>query len=375
MRVLHLYSGNLFGGIETLLLTMARHQRAYAGLDHAFGLSFRGRLSQELHALSAPVHELGEVRISRPATVLRARRRLRGLLERERFDVAICHAPWSQAVFGPVVIRAKVPEVFWAHDAVTGTHWLQRWARFTVPDLVVSNSRFTAGSLSRLYGRARVEVVYAPVAPGQPITEAERGALRAELATPDDAIVIVQASRMERWKGHSPHLEALAQLGDEPSWVCWLVGGAQKPEERSYLAELRRRAEELGIADRVRFVGQRADVGRLLQAADVHCQPNTGPEPFGVAFVEALYAGLPVVTSDFGGAREIVDESCGFRVPPGDVGALSTVLGRLIRDAALRSRLGGAAPVRARTLSDPVAQARRLHQLLAASFSTGGIEG
>jgi glycosyltransferase involved in cell wall biosynthesis len=50
---------------------------------------------------------------------------------------------------------------------------------------------------------------------------------------------------------------------------------------------------DLRIADRVRFAGQRDDVPRLLAAADLHCQPNSSPEPFGVAFVEALAAGLP----------------------------------------------------------------------------------
>ena len=49
----------------------------------------------------------------------------------------------------------------------------------------------------------------------------------------------------------------------------------------------------------------------LLAAADLFCQPNTAPEPFGLSLVEALQAGLPVVTSGIGGACEIVDASCG----------------------------------------------------------------
>ena len=68
----------------------------------------------------------------------------------------------------------------------------------------------------------------------------------------------------------------------------------------------------------MRFLGQREDVPRLMAAADVFCQPNTGPEPFGIVLVEALYAGLPVVTSGFGGAAEIVDQTCGVLTAPGD---------------------------------------------------------
>ena len=70
-----------------------------------------------------------------------------------------------------------------------------------------------------------------------------------------------------------------------------------------------------GLAERVRFLGERADVPDLLGAADIHCQPNSSPEPFGLAFVEALHAALPVVTSDAGGAREIVTPACGVLVP------------------------------------------------------------
>src|SRR4029077_2024641 len=111
-----------------------------------------------------------------------------------------------------------------------------------------------------------------------------------------------------------------------------------------YLEALRAEAAALGIAPRVNFLGQRGDVARLLAAADIHCQPNTGPEPFGITFIEALYAGLRVVTSAIGGALEIVDDSCGILVEPNDPAALAAVLGRLIEDRGLAALLGGAGP-------------------------------
>ena len=115
---------------------------------------------------------------------------------------------------------------------------------------------------------------------------------------------------MESWKGHALHLDALAHLRDLPDWRCWIVGGAQRPHEVAYETMLRRRADTLGLAERVVFTGHRTDVARLLAAADIQCQPNTGPEPFGITFVEAMAAGLPVVTTAMGGALEIVDDSC-----------------------------------------------------------------
>jgi glycosyltransferase involved in cell wall biosynthesis len=134
--------------------------------------------------------------------------------------------------------------------------------------------------------------------------------------------------------------------------------------ERQFFQEVQDRAVALGIADRIRFLGQRKDVHRLFAAADIHCQPNTGPEPFGIAFVEALYAGLPVVTSNFGGGAEIVDASCGILTPPGDVDAVATALRLLITDPARRRQLGRHGASRAATISDPGRQLEVLRRLL-----------
>jgi glycosyltransferase involved in cell wall biosynthesis len=366
MRVLHVYSGNLFGGIEAMLVAIARQPGSSAGLESEFALSFEGRLSEELAAAGACVHRLGEVRVSRPATVRRARRALKVLIASRRFDRVICHASWSHAVFGGPIRRTGVPLVVWAHDVLDGTHWTERWARRTPPDLAICNSRFTAASVKAIHSGVPVAVVHPPAHVAHtPLTAAERDAVRAELTTPPGAVVVVQASRMEAWKGHTVLIDALARLRDRDDWVCWQIGGAQRPREIEYVESLAARARELQVADRIRFIGQRADVMRLLAAADIHCQPNTNPEPFGVAFVEALAAGLPVVTTAIGGALEIVDESCGALVPPSAVAALSESLERLMDDASLRAKLGARAGARARELSDPAMQLHRLHDVLA----------
>jgi glycosyltransferase involved in cell wall biosynthesis len=141
------------------------------------------------------------------------------------------------------------------------------------------------------------------------------------------------------------------------------VGGAQRPAEVRYFEELKERAAQLNITDHVRFLGQRADVRQLLAAADIHCQPNIGPEPFGITFLEALDAGLPVVTTAQGGALEIVDQTCGILTPPGDAEALARSLRKLIESPDLRSHLGRAGPPRARALCDPARQMSRLYSL------------
>ena len=372
MRVLHVYSGNLYGGIETLLVTMARTRALCPAIEPEVALCFEGRLSAELAATGVPVHHLPAARASRPQTIGRARRALAAVVASGRFDRVICHAAWSQALFGGVVKRAKVPLVFWAHDIATGTHWTERVARRVRPDLVISNSRHTAQSLNLLYDNVPSIVLTYPIdTHAATPTASEREALRRELGTAADATVLIQVSRMEAWKGHAVVIEALGLLRAQPAWMWWVVGGAQRPAEAAYVAELVAAARRLGIDDRVRWLGERQDVRQLLGAADVHCQANIAPEPFGIAYVEALAAGLPVVASRMGGAAEIVDDTCGVLVPPGDSRALAAALDRLFLDRGVRAKLSHGAPARARYLSDPARQLSKLADALAAMSPAG----
>jgi glycosyltransferase involved in cell wall biosynthesis len=169
---------------------------------------------------------------------------------------------------------------------------------------------------------------------------------------------------MEKLKGQELHLRALATLPSGIAWECWQVGGPQTDAEREYFAKVRGLATRLGVSRRVRWLGERTDVRRLLSAADIYCQPNLTPDAFGITFVEALYAGLPVVTTAMGGAMEIIDESCGMLVPPDETGQLARALEGLLRDPARRARLAAAARARAAEISDPAKQLQRLHREL-----------
>src|SRR6266851_284974 len=151
MNVLHLSAGNLFGGVETLLVTLARQRGLCPEMTPHFALCFEGRLASELRDAGVSVRLLNEVRVRKPWTVWRARRMLAGLLQQQRFDVVVCHSVWPQALFGPVVRSAGLPLIFWLHDLPRGTHWLERWAKWTRPDVVICTSRFTAEGLPNLY--------------------------------------------------------------------------------------------------------------------------------------------------------------------------------------------------------------------------------
>ena len=366
VRVLHVNAGNLYGGIETFLVTLARRRSVCADMVASFALCFEGRLAEELRASGVPVHLLGSARLSRPWTVGQVRRRLYGLLIAERCDVVVTHGCWPHLIAAPVARRARRPLAFWAHSANEGRDWLEWWATRTIPDLVVANSLETERRVrAHLFPNSRMEILHYPVNPPSDSNPAEtRSAIRAAHSIPHDAVVIVTACRMEPYKGNSLLLEALGLLTEVEGWHCWIVGGAQRPKEARFMSRLQRQASTLGVTDRVQFLGQRADVPALLAAADIHCQPNLGPEPFGIVFVEALYAGLPVVTTALGGALEIIDDTCGVLVTPGDAANLANVLANVIKDGQTRKRLGAGGPARAAALCDPVAQLGRMEALL-----------
>jgi glycosyltransferase involved in cell wall biosynthesis len=357
MRAVHVAAGNLYGGVERILVEIASAPPGAS--QHEFAVCFDGRLLAELRQAHASCHVLGAVRFSRPISVWCARRKLNQFLADSSVDALICHSPWAYALAAPC---AKAPQrILWAHNALTGAHWTERRVSRTPPHLVVCNSRYTATAVATRLPSTPRQVVYPPVAPKTHPADT-RVHVRRELAAADGTTVVLIASRLEPMKGHVALLQAACGLHGD--WMMWVAGGAQRPPEVALETELRSFAATYGLGERVRFLGERADVPRLLRGADVFCQPNTSPEPFGVVFAEALAAGVPIVTSDAGGAREIVTAECGVLLPMGDVGALRESLQTLIDDLPRRMVLGAAGPQRAHAICDPATQMASLERVL-----------
>ena len=121
------------------------------------------------------------------------------------------------------------------------------------------------------------------------------------------------------------------------------------------LARLERRARELGLGERVAFLGH-VSFERLAaeyRSADVFCLPSR-QEGFGIVFLEAMAAGLPVVAARAAAVPEVVEDGvCGILVPPGDADALSAALDRLLEDTDARRRFGSAGALRVRRFDAP----------------------
>lgn len=150
---------------------------------------------------------------------------------------------------------------------------------------------------------------------------------RAALGTPERAPLLLGMGRLHPSKAHDVSLRALQRLPD--AWL-WIAGSG--PLE----TELKRLAVELGVAERVRWLGWRTDAPALYRTADVCVFPSRF-EPLGNVVIQAWAHGLPVVAADsVGPAALIRDGVDGRLVPVDDPAALAESAAELLDDRAMR---------------------------------------
>lgn len=162
----------------------------------------------------------------------------------------------------------------------------------------------------------------------------------------DGPPVVALVSRMLETKGVPDFVEAAAALrasGVDARFV--LVGDEDRGNPASISRDRIRRWVDAGI---VEYWGLRDDMPEVLRETDVVCLPSYYAEGLPKALIEAAACGLPIVTTDHPGCRDVVRHDVnGLLVPPRDVPALGSALRRLIDDPALRRRLGAAGRQRA----------------------------
>jgi glycosyltransferase involved in cell wall biosynthesis len=171
-----------------------------------------------------------------------------------------------------------------------------------------------------------------------------RAAVRAELGAAAEDCVIACVSRLVRHKGHPELLRAMEAT--PPNAMLWVVGERLSSDHGEDLEPHFARAEA-ALGRRIRRLGYRHDVARILAGADAFCLPSHF-EGLPMSVIEAMLTGLPVVATDIRGPREqVVEGATGYLVPPMQDAPLAAALSRLAADPALRARMGAAGRARA----------------------------
>jgi glycosyltransferase involved in cell wall biosynthesis len=347
----------LVSGAEEALCDLLR---ALPGDVEPCVASPRGPLEQRIQGLGVPVLEIpatdGSLRLH-PVHTPRALAQLgrtavaiRRLASRVRADVV--HANSIRAgLAATLAARLGAPKpVVYVHDclppgpvASLTRRWIGRGA-----GVVLANSRYTASHFEMPSFRASVRVVNYGVDverfdPGR----IDRSGARERLGLQDDEVVLAVVGQLTPWKGQDHAIRVLARAIDERPDLRLLLAGSAKFVSRAtrfdnqtYVRGLHELVDALGVAGRVAFLGEQADVPQLLRAVDVALVPSW-EEPFGRAVTEALAMEVPVVATSVGGPAEVVrDAEEGLLLGPKDLDGWAQAVSRLASDPALRAAMG-----------------------------------
>ncbi|MDF0530678.1 glycosyltransferase [Tsukamurella sp. 8F] len=355
MRVLHLASVMGIGGAEALVLEMVRRGHE-VGWESA--VASGGGLRADL--LAAEGFQTFDVPPAERSVsgLARARAAASAAVSAFRPDVVIAHNVSATAVarlarpalpaFVPLP-RRGVPVVTVFHGVGEADYrGAARVLTLTTDHVVV-----VADAIGRrLSGAGLRGVGTSVIRNAVTVPESvDRAAARAELELGDGPVALCLA-RMAEQKRHDILIDAW-KLRDDG--VLLLAG------DGPLRADLERRAAPLG--DRVRFLGARSDVPRLLAATDVTVLTSDW-EGLPIAVLESLAAGRPVVATDVDGLREVLGGGGGRLVPPRDPDAAARALGELLDDPAARAAEAEAGLATIRTAYDPGAMMRSYDDLI-----------
>ena len=316
------------------------------------GVCAEGPLLDAVRADGFEVVAMPFARSLNPLAQGRAYAALRSCFRRRQFDLVHAHMPISGLLARAAARAAGVPRIAYTGHGFLfnqpGPAWRRQLALALeraagrITDTYMTVSEEEAADARRLgihpaaqgIGNGRDPALFRP-------DPAARARLRAELGA--DGCVVMGTARLVRHKGWPELLEAMRGL---PAATLWVVGERLSSDHGDAMAA-EFSAAQAALGPRLRLLGYREDVAALLAAADIFCLPSHF-EGLPMSIIEAMLAGLPVVTTDIRGPREqVVEGVTGFLVPPGAVPPLAAALCRLAGDAGLRRRMGEAGRRRA----------------------------
>lgn len=244
-----------------------------------------------------------------------------------------CWYGWAAAAL------ARRPHVWHAREVVAQSELALRLERVLAAHFAVRVLAVSDAVASQLDSR-NVQVVTEEADPAE-FFPGRAGRARARYGLADDALVVGYVGRIDTWKGIDVLLEAAPELHGPQL----LIAGAPVAGKEGYFTSLSDRASSLGAHWLGPLSG--SDAADLIADLDCLVYPSTAPEPFGLVLVEALACGVPVVSTSWGGPREILAglaPSAGRLVPPGDAPALAGAITELL-PRATSARLRQARPV------------------------------
>lgn len=355
-RVLFLNTLGIIGGQEVVMLSIIKNLDRGRFTPVAASL-VDGPLVGELRSIGVPTTVLPKHRIRQPHRFALALVELARILSRERIDVVHCNGD-TLLLYGALAARWRhVPCVWHVYEpVVTGGSPYTRFLYEAQRRLRAAWTIFGTAAVEESYLRDYPELgPSSAIMPGVDVDELNRGAdpvaARRALGIPDHAPILLLIARVQRSKGQRELVEAVAELRGAfaPPHVVF-CGGAAVMTDEDYHDEVVDTVKRLGLDGRVHFTGHVPDETKknLLAAATVLVHP-AHREAFGIAVVEGMAAGKPVVVTDAIGPTSIVRGSgAGEIVKARDVAALAAALARRLENPEESREMGRLGQIRAR---------------------------
>ncbi|MGY0196283.1 glycosyltransferase [Leptothrix sp. BB-4] len=344
MRLLHIVESLDRGGLERVVCDLAAEQFRRGHQVEVLCLFTRGEFAEELAATGVRVHQAGKRQGLDWATLATLRRTVRA----GGHELIHTHNPVANyyAALAELTSWRSLPIVNTRHNMGARNPKDRREKLFRLSVARTAKVAMVSQQVSQKFidtgvvpaSKAAVVMNGIPLQRYHVADAAQRAAARAALGLPADALVIGTVGRLVGVKNHALLLQAVAPLkARHPGLVVAMIGDGPL---RGELAAL---AQSLSLGDAVCFIGERPDVPQVIGAYDVFAMPSLS-EGHSIALLEAASSGLAIVATAVGGNPEIVqDGRNGLLVPSQDAPALTAALDRLLGDATLRARLGGAA--------------------------------
>ncbi len=360
ISVVHVVAPARYGGLETVVTALTA-ELIHQG-DKVCVAAVLSPGDENEHPFLAALDDVGvdTVRIVVPGRAYhRERSILRDVLKQRQAQLLHTHGYRPDLIDGPVARRMGLPVVSTVHGYTGGgfrnrlNEWLQTRA-LRRSDAVIAVSSKLKGELaltgvaeSRLHTIANA---WRPAVPGFSRREA-----RARLGLEDDERVVAWVGRMSKGKGPDLMIRAMAALRDDQIRLSMVGAGAMESECRAL-------ADSLGIAGRVTWHGVVEDAGLHLSAFDVVALTSWS-EGTPMLLLEAMSAGVPIVTTAVGGIPDVVSEEEALLCDAGDVEQIASAIGMVFADPDAARRRADAARRRLDVEYDVESWARRHREL------------
>lgn len=329
--------GNVNDWLDTGEIEMESCTPGYTYVDHFRNQSRTARMrSRWLRKLMAYVFTVINVAKNLPYVF-----RICRLIRKHRIDVV--HANNSVFVLLAAVIT-RTPLIWHFHGIpAEPPSLLERLLQFRVNRFLSISDYVSAAAVAQGYPSDRLVTAHNPVADQflSPAPPELRWQTRQYWGIADHECVISIFGRVIRWKGQLEFLRALSAMHTSDSVRVLIVGGATEGFGAGYEEEVRQFVKRHGLESRVIFTGFVKEVRALYEASDIVVHASIEPEPFGLVVTEAMACGKPVIVSDLGAPKELVnDGEDGYVVSPKDANAFASKLDQLVSHTKMRESMG-----------------------------------